>query len=53
MGKMIYTALNSIDGYIADSTGNFDWAEPQEDVHSFVNELVDKKWNYPLWPGNV
>lgn len=39
MGKIIYAALSSLDGYIADSKGNFEWAEPQEDVHAFINEL--------------
>jgi dihydrofolate reductase len=39
MGKLIYTALTSIDGFISDDHGNFDWAEPREDVHSFINNL--------------
>jgi dihydrofolate reductase len=39
MGKVIYATLTSLDGYIADDKGNFDWAEPKEDVHSFFNKL--------------
>jgi dihydrofolate reductase len=39
MAKLIYSALMSLDGYIADEDGNFDWAEPDEEVHSFVNDL--------------
>ena len=39
MGKLIYAALTSLDGYISDSKGNFDWAQPEEDVHTFVNQL--------------
>ena len=39
MAKLIYTAIMSLDGYVADEDGNFDWAEPDEDVHSFVNDL--------------
>ncbi len=39
MAKLIYAALTSLDGYVADEDGNFDWAEPDEDVHSFVNDL--------------
>jgi len=39
MGKLIYSALTSLDGYIEDETGTFDWAEPDEEVHTFVNDL--------------
>lgn len=39
MAKLIYSAIMSLDGYIADEDGNFDWAAPDEEVHSFVNEL--------------
>lgn len=33
-------AISSLDGYIEDESGNFDWAEPDEEVHSFVNDLA-------------
>jgi dihydrofolate reductase len=39
MAKLIYTSIASLDGYVADADGNFDWAEPDEEVHSFVNDL--------------
>jgi hypothetical protein len=39
MAKLIYTAITSLDGYVADANGNFDWAAPDDDVHAFVNEL--------------
>jgi dihydrofolate reductase len=39
MAKLIYSAIQSLDGYIADEDGNFDWAVPDEEVHSFVNDL--------------
>jgi dihydrofolate reductase len=39
MAKLIYAAITSLDGYIADDDGNFDWAAPDEEVHSFVNDL--------------
>ncbi len=39
MGKLIYTALGSLDGYFEDADGRFDWAEPDEEVHAFVNDL--------------
>jgi dihydrofolate reductase len=39
MAKLIYSAIASLDGYTADEDGNFDWAAPDEEVHSFVNDL--------------
>jgi dihydrofolate reductase len=39
MAKLIYATLASIDGYIADRDGRFDWAAPDEEVHAFVNDL--------------
>jgi dihydrofolate reductase len=39
MAKLIYSAIASLDGYIADEEGNFDWAAPDEEVHAFVNDL--------------
>jgi dihydrofolate reductase len=39
MAKLIYTVIASLDGYIADNEGNFDWAVPDDEVHAFVNEL--------------
>ena len=40
MGKLVYTALASLDGYIEDEGGKFDWAMPDHEVHAFVNELA-------------
>ena len=37
MAKLIYSAFTSLDGYVADETGNFDWAELDEEVHAFIN----------------
>ena len=39
MAKLIYAAITSLDGYVADADGNFDWAEPDEEVFTFVNDL--------------
>jgi len=39
MAKLIYSVITSLDGYVADEEGNFDWAAPDEEVHAFVNEL--------------
>ena len=38
MAKLIYSAIASLDGYVADEQGPFDWAMPDEEVHSFINE---------------
>ena len=38
MAKLIYSAIASLDGYVADEKGNFDWAAPDEQVHAFVND---------------
>ena len=40
MGKLIYAITTSLDGYVAESNGNFDWAEPSEEVHFAFNEIV-------------
>jgi dihydrofolate reductase len=39
MGKLVYAAITSLDGYTNDASGRFDWSAPDEEVHSFVNEL--------------
>ena len=38
MGRLAYSVLCSLDGYVADADGNFDWAAPDEEVHAFVND---------------
>jgi dihydrofolate reductase len=39
MGRLIYSTIASLDGYVEDRNGKFDWAAPDEEVHRFVNEL--------------
>jgi dihydrofolate reductase len=39
MAKLIYSAIGSLDGYVEDKQGSFDWAAPDEQVHAFVNDL--------------
>lgn len=39
MAKLIYAAIASLDGYVEDEAGRFDWAMPDEEVHAFVNDL--------------
>jgi len=40
MGRLVYSAIASLDGYIADEQGDFDWSAPDDEVHAFVNDLT-------------
>ena len=40
MAKLIYLMNTSLDGYVEDPDGNFDWTEPDEEVHTFINDLI-------------
>jgi hypothetical protein len=40
MPKPIYIAIASFDGYVEDQSGRFDWAAPDAEVHTFVNDLL-------------
>jgi dihydrofolate reductase len=46
MGKLIYSAIASLDGYIADEGGEFDWAVPDKEVHAFINDLERSAGTY-------
>jgi len=46
MARLIYSVIASLDGYVADEDGNFDWAEPDEEVHRFVNDLMRPAGTY-------
>jgi RibD C-terminal domain len=48
MAKLIYSTITSLDGYVADRDGDFDWAAPDKEVHAFVNDLERKVGAY-LW----
>jgi len=39
VNKLIYSTIASLDGYVTDADGNFDWARPDEEVHTFINDL--------------
>jgi len=39
MARLCYSAMTSLDGYLEDDAGRFDWAVPDEEVHAFANEL--------------
>ena len=38
MAELLYTAICSLDGYVADERGDFEWAAPDDEVHAFVND---------------
>lgn len=46
MAKLICTASTSLDGYVADADGNFDWTAPDPQVHSFINDLERPNGTY-------
>ena len=48
MAKLIYSAITSLDGYVADEDGKFDWSAPDEEVHAFVNDLERPVGTYLL-----
>ncbi len=48
MAVLIYTGIASLDGYVADRHGNFDWSAPDEEVHAFVNDLERDAGTYLL-----
>lgn len=38
MARLLYSGITSLDGYVADATGSFAWAEPDEEVHAYIND---------------
>jgi dihydrofolate reductase len=46
MAALTYTSIASLDGYVADADGDFSWAEPDEEVHRFVNEQEESVGTY-------
>ena len=49
MAKLIYSAFTSLDGYVADETGNFDWAELSDEVHAYINSRERQIGTYLFW----
>ncbi|HYP24299.1 MAG TPA: dihydrofolate reductase family protein [Actinomycetota bacterium] len=45
-GKLLYTAICSLDGYVADEEGRFDRLAPDAEVHAFVNDLERRVGTY-------
>jgi dihydrofolate reductase len=46
VAKLIYSAITSLDGYVSDEAGAFEWAEPDEEVHAFFNDLERRVGTY-------
>lgn len=46
MGTLIYTGITSLDGFVNDAHGRFDWAAPSEEVHAFINDLEREVGTY-------
>ncbi|HUZ84607.1 MAG TPA: dihydrofolate reductase family protein [Gaiellales bacterium] len=47
MGRLIYSVIGSLDGYVEDAAGSFEWAAPDEQVFAFVNQLERPIGTYP------
>lgn len=39
MARLLYMAITSLDGYVADDDGKYDWAMPDDEVFGFVNDF--------------
>jgi dihydrofolate reductase len=48
VGKLIYAAIASLDGYVADADGKFDWSVPDAEVHAYVNDQEREIGTYLL-----
>lgn len=46
MGKLIYSMITSLDGYVSDRDGNFGWGAPDEESHQFMNDLMRSTGTY-------
>jgi dihydrofolate reductase len=46
MAKLIYAAIASLDGYVEDEQGKFDWVMPDDEVHAFINDLERRIGTY-------
>jgi dihydrofolate reductase len=48
MGKLIYSGFTSLDGYVSDEAGNFEWAALSEDVFAVINARERRVGTYLL-----
>jgi dihydrofolate reductase len=40
VGRLVYSTSASLDGFINDERGSFDWSTPSDEVHAFVNDAL-------------
>ena len=40
MAKLLYSAITSLDAYVADEAGTFDWSVPDDEVHAYINDVM-------------
>jgi dihydrofolate reductase len=48
VARLVYSAITSLDGFVADAEGRWDWSVPDEEVHRFVNEREGRVGTYLL-----
>lgn len=48
MAKLIFTAITSLDLFVNDGSGSFEWAAPDDEVHAYVNDLERPIGDLPL-----
>jgi dihydrofolate reductase len=48
MANLTYSMIASLDGYVVDEDGKFDWAAPDEEVHTLINDLARPVGTYLL-----
>jgi len=53
MAKLIYVSNVSLDGYIEDEHGSFDWTVPDDELFAFITDLVRPVGTYPFRPAHV
>jgi len=46
VARLVYAGITSLDGYTVDAQGSFAWAEPDAEVHAFVNDLQRRLGTY-------
>ena len=53
MGRLIYSLGMSLDGYVVDADGTFDWSAPEEEAHRLRQRGDARRGGAPLRPADV